>query len=102
MGKERILGVVRNGYLKRLTPLRDWGVGCRLTREPADAAAPESGEIDLRSYDGRAILVEGEQGEFWVYSAAVIEQGGPIVTELVQYVLGHPEAPIDPNAQIAV
>ena len=102
MANERILGIVRNGYLRRLTPVRDLGAGCRLTRESPDAAAPERGEIDLRPYEGCAILVEGEQREFWVHSAAVLEQGGPILTELVQYVLGHPEAPIDPNPKIAL
>jgi hypothetical protein len=100
MANERILGVVRNGYLRRLTPIRDLGIGCRLTREAPGAAAPESGEIDLRSYEGCAVLVEGEPLELWVYSAVVVEQAGPIVTELVQYVLGQPEAAIDPSPRM--
>jgi hypothetical protein len=101
MAKQRILGIVRDKQLRRLTPIRDLGLGCRLSREAANAAAPERGEIDLSRYEGSAILVEGEPRDFWVYSASVIEQGGPIVTELVQYVLGDPGTEIELKPHIA-
>lgn len=85
---EKILGIVKDGLFRRLTPIRDWS-GCRLTRiAPQQAQSPESGEIQLAEYEGSAVLVTGEAQEFWIYSAAVIEQAGPIVSILVEHVLG--------------
>ena len=80
MAKERVLGIVQNGLLRRLTPFRHLGVGCRLTRGPSGKGPPEQGEIDLNRYEGNAILVEGEPTELWVHSANVVEEAGPIVT----------------------
>jgi hypothetical protein len=85
---EKILGIVKDGLFRRLTPIRDWS-GCRLTRiGPQRAQSPESGEIQLAEYEGSAVLVTGEAQEFWIYSADVIEQAGPIVSILVEHVLG--------------
>jgi hypothetical protein len=102
MAKERILGIVQNGLLRRLTPVRDLGIGCRLTRDVSGKGPPEQGEIDLARYGGNAILVEGEPAELWAHSANVVEEAGPIVTELVQYVLGLPDLPLDPKPPIAL
>jgi hypothetical protein len=90
MARERFLGVVLEGLLRRLTPIRDPAGGCRLTRRKAEAGSPEDEELSMESYEGAALLVEGEAQELWIYEAQVIEKGSPIVTELVQFVLGHP------------
>jgi hypothetical protein len=37
-----------------------------------------------------------------VHSVNVVEEAGPIVTELVQYVLGLPDLPVDPKPRIAL
>lgn len=97
MARERFLGVVLQGVLRRLTPIRDPAGGCRLTRRKAGAGSPEDDELSMEDYEGAALLVEGEAQEFWIHEAQVIEKGGPIVTELVQFVLGHPVLQIDPN-----
>ena len=102
MAKERILGIVQAGLLRRLTPVRDLGVGCRLTRDAPGTGPPEQNEIDLARYEGSAILIEGEPAELWVHSANVVEEAGPIVTELMQYVLGLPELAVDPKPPIAL
>lgn len=97
MARQRILGVVRGGILGRLTPIRDMAGGCRLTRRPVSAGSPEDDELSMEGYEGAALLVEGEAQELWIYEAEVIDKGSPIVTELVQYVLGHPVLRIDPK-----
>lgn len=53
-----------------------------------EARPPDSGELDLRKYEGNAIAVQGhDQGDL-IYSAGVIDTGGPIVTALVKHVFG--------------
>ena len=49
---------------------------------------PETGELDLTQYEGSAIAIQGHDGGGWVYSAKVIDKGGPIVTALVLQVFG--------------
>jgi hypothetical protein len=94
MATERYLGVVHAGLFRRLTPFRDPAGGCRLS-QARPGAAPEPLEISLEDYAGAALLVEGVAQELWIYEANVIEKASPIVTELVQFVLGHPAFDID-------
>jgi hypothetical protein len=101
MARERFLGVVQQGVLRRLTPIRDPAGGCRLSRARLGAEPPEEAELSLEGHEGAALLVEGEAQELWIYEADVIEKASPIVTELVQFVLGHPVLSIDPKPMAA-
>ena len=45
-----------------------------------------SHEINLEEYEGKAIMVAGSLPEHkgWLYEASVIDQSGPILTEVVK------------------
>jgi hypothetical protein len=49
-----------------------------------EAVPPDSRELDLSKYEGEAIMVQGRASSGWVYSAAVIDRAGPILSLLVQ------------------
>jgi hypothetical protein len=85
----RFIGVVEMGEFLILDPPDIAGKTARLTWIPIQAAQPpESDEIDLASYDGRAIMVCGHEDSGWIYSAKVVDQAGPIITALVEKVFG--------------
>jgi len=84
-----IIGIVENGEFRPLWP----GQGALGTVDltsirPQEALSPESGKLDLREYEGKAIAVQGNDQGGWIYSASVIDAGGPLVTALVQKVFG--------------
>ena len=83
------LGLVENGKFKLLSPRPALPGDVRLTSiSMQEARSPESGELNLTEYEGNAIAVQGHDGGGWIYSASVIDTGGPIVTALVQQVFG--------------
>ena len=87
-GNEILIGMVQSGQFKPLTP-KAIGGSVRLTTIPMQAAqSPESAEVHLTEYEGKAIAVQGHAGGGWIYSASVIDNAGPIVTVLVQSVFG--------------
>ena len=49
------------------------------------AQSPESAEIDVKKYEGSAIMVQGHPGGEWLYSAHVIDEAGPILTAVVEH-----------------
>ena len=53
---------------------------------PQEARSPETGKIDLREYEGKTIAVQGNAQGGCIYSASVIDMGGPVVTALAQHV----------------
>jgi hypothetical protein len=56
-------------------------VPARLTQiAMQEARPPESDEINLTPYEGRAILVSGHDDGGWIYSAQVVDQAGPLLT----------------------
>jgi hypothetical protein len=62
-------------------------VGSRLTSIGVpEARPPESGEIDLREYEGSAIAVEGVPQGGWIFSAEIVDKGGPLITALIRRV----------------
>jgi hypothetical protein len=82
---QTFIGVVEDGKLRVLLPK---SVGTRFTTIGMQmAVSPETGELDLTEYEGSAIAIQGHDGGSWVYSARVIDTGGPIVTALVRQVL---------------
>ncbi len=81
-GNDRVLGVVENRAFKTLAPQ---GGVTKLTGIQMQAAqSPESGEISLEQYEGKAIMVQGHSSSGWIYSASVIDEAGPILTAVVQ------------------
>jgi hypothetical protein len=88
MNGDDFLGIVQNGEFTPLVP--DPGpisVPIRLTGiSMQESVPPESKELDLTEYEGKAIMVRGYGGGGWIYSAEVIDQAGPILTAVVQQV----------------
>ena len=88
-GSDELLGVVQNGEFVTLQPYRAIGGHIRLTGiSMQESVPPESAELDLTEYEGQAIMVSGHDGGGWLYSAAVIDRAGPILTAVVQQVFG--------------
>lgn len=83
-----ILGLVRDGKFHPVSPRSDLPGPMRLTGiKMQESIPPEAGELDLRAYEGMAIMVVGRGGGGgWVYSAAVVDAGRPIATRLVEEV----------------
>jgi hypothetical protein len=90
-GNSGSLGIVIDGKFKSLPPAI-LGEPRFTTSAMQAAVPPESGELDLSEYEGKAIMVRGHGGGGgWIYSAEVIDVAGPILTALVQQVFGESE-----------
>jgi len=88
-GKDRYLGIVQLGSLQILAPDKAAGESVRLTGiQMQEPAPPESKGIDLKPYEGRALMVSGHFGGGWIYAAAIVEEAGPILTAVVKRVFG--------------
>ena len=85
------IGIVKSGRFHLLAPRSSSlsTVGIRLTGiQMQEARTPESAELNLEKYEGKAVMVHGHDGGGWIYRAAVVDSGGPLVTALVMKVLG--------------
>jgi len=86
---DKFLGVVEDGRFSILMP-RPQCCTVRLTRIAKPASIAEelvaSHEIKLGEYEGKAIMVTGVLPEHkgWLYEANVIDQGSPLITEVVK------------------
>jgi hypothetical protein len=84
-----LIGIVEDGAFWILEPAAFAGTSVRLTGiAMQEARSPESKELDLAPYEGCAIMVRGHNGGGWIYSAEVIDQGGPLLTALVRHAYG--------------
>ncbi|MDP6107599.1 MAG: hypothetical protein QGI33_04100, partial [Candidatus Brocadiia bacterium] len=82
--RDQMLGIVVDGEFQRVAKGEALAVTTRLTSIQMQAAiAPEAAELDLRAFEGRAVMVAGIDGGGWVYEAAVIDYAGAILTEVV-------------------
>ena len=90
---DKFLGLVQDGRFMILMP-RPQCCTVRLTRIVKPASIAEeltaSHEINLAEYEGRAIMVTGvlPERKGWLYEANVIDQAGPILTEVVKETFG--------------
>ena len=90
---EKFLGHVQDGRFTILMP-RAKCCTVKLTRIARPASIAEeltaSHEIDLAEYEGNAIMVTGVLPEHkgWLYEANVIDQVGPIMSEVVKEIFG--------------
>ncbi len=84
-GDSMILGIVNNGKFQPVWPEKSVLDSVRLTKiQMQEARSPESGEIDLSKYEGKAVMVDGNGGGGgWVYDARIVDAAGPILTILV-------------------
>lgn len=86
---DKFLGVVQRERFSILLP-RPQCCTVRLTRIAKPASISEelvaSHEISLAEYEGKAIMANGVLPEHkgWLYEANVIDQAGPILTEVVK------------------
>lgn len=87
--EKQFLGTVQHGQFYQLAPPSASGGLIRLTGIRRQAAmAPESGELNLTGYEGSAIMVRGYDEGGWIFEAKIVDQAGPILTEVVRRVFG--------------
>jgi hypothetical protein len=92
------MGVVQAGRFHILAPQSSspLAAAVRLTHiQMQEARPPDSAEVNLEEYEGKALMVHGHDGGGWIYKAAVVDIGGPLVTALVKYVFAK-----NPAAQV--
>ena len=83
-----LIGIVQNG---RFLPLTGVTIGAQVqltTIQRQEARSPDSSLLDLRPYEGQAIMVSGYLDSGWLYSAGVKDRAGPILTAVVKKVFG--------------
>lgn len=79
------IGLVKSGKFHLLAPRSSSPLTAviRLTGiQMQEARPPESEELNLEKYEGKAVMVHGHDGGGWIYQAAVVDSGGPLVTSL--------------------
>lgn len=82
--QKQFLGVVRNRKFEQLKP-SDLGVKIKFTSTTIqESLPPESEELDLSTYEGKAIMIRGNHQGECVFSAEVIDIAGPIFTAVVE------------------
>ncbi len=85
----KFLGLVQNGRFSILMP-RDQCCTVKLTRISKPASIAEelvsSHEISLEEHEGNILMVSGvlPERKGWLYEANIVEQAGPILTEVVK------------------
>jgi hypothetical protein len=86
MNNTGFLGIAERGALRPVAGEKVTAISpLRLTRLPLDTAQPpESEEIALAPYEGKAILARGVDRDGWLYSAELIEHSGAILSAVVQ------------------
>jgi len=86
-----VMGLVRRGELVLSVPSGRPDPTVRLTRVPSQAAeAAEAAELDLSQYEGRAIMVRGDDQGRWIHSAEIVDVAGPILSAVVERLSGLP------------
>jgi hypothetical protein len=90
---DKFLGIAKDGRFSILMP-RPQCCTVRLTRIEKPASIAEeltaSHEISLAEHEGKALLVTGllPERKGWLYEANVVDEAGPILTEVVKEVFG--------------
>lgn len=79
------LGIVDVGKFQLLLPTTKGGSYRRLTTLPRQTnQPPQLHELDLSEHEGQTLMVKGEEGGEWLWSAEIIDEAGPILTAIVQ------------------
>jgi len=85
------IGIVKNRKFHLLAPQPSSPstAAIRLTgMQMQEARPPESDELNLEKYEGKTVMVHGHDGGGWIYQAAIVDSGGPLLTALVMKVFG--------------
>ncbi|MHA1988362.1 MAG: hypothetical protein ACW98D_17140 [Promethearchaeota archaeon] len=86
---EIIIGIVKDGKFYTRSPEPEISAPTLLTKiKVMESVPPESRQLILTEYEGKAIAVQGHNQGSVIYQAAIIDVAGPIVTFLVKYALG--------------
>jgi hypothetical protein len=86
-GADKVLGMVKDGQFTVLSPKTDKGKIVKVTVDSMAVDRPIQ-EKDLKEYEGRAIMVQGDYRGDTIYLAQIIDEAGPISTALVREVYG--------------
>ena len=88
MKKEiQFFGIVQNKRFKIFAPQELEGKIVSLTTiQAGESQPPGTGEIDLSKYDNKIIEVSGTENEGWIYSAVVVEEAGPVLSDFLRKV----------------
>lgn len=77
-GQSCYVGMVRDDRFQPWLPFSAPRGAMRLTTiQMQEARSTESGELGLRPYEGRLILVRGHESGEWLYSARLLRVFGP-------------------------
>jgi hypothetical protein len=80
----RVLGIVQGGQFSAIYPETMTRRQLRLTTvRSMEAKVPEQGALDLSSYEGSLIMVQGIDKGRWLYEATVIDQASPIMVAVL-------------------
>ncbi len=83
----QFFGIVKNRKLKIFAPQHLEGKYLRLTAAgEQEAKSPENAEIDLSNYEDKIIEASGLESGEWIYSAAVVEEAGPVLSDFLRKV----------------
>jgi len=86
-GFEQFFGMVRNKKFCIFAPPHREGNLVRLTGiDVQESRPPESAEIDISEYEGKIIEVNGIDNGDWLYSARVVEEAGPVLSDFLKKV----------------
>jgi hypothetical protein len=89
MMANKTIGIVQNSLFQPLHPDPGAVRMLRLTAtQIMESRPPESQEIDLRQYEGKAIMVLGHEDGEWIFGADVVGEACLILTAVVQRVFG--------------
>lgn len=92
-GNEQFFGMVRSGGFYAFAPQHLEGRTVNLTTAQAhEPVPPESRKIDLSEYEGKIIEVSGRDSGDWIYSAKVVEEAGPVLSDFLKKVFLKEEA----------
>lgn len=81
MEKKHFLGNVKHEFIP-LWPNRS--MVKKFTTIPVQASEdPNMNILDISSYEGLIIIVEGDDDGDWVYSSRVLEKAGPVLSNIL-------------------
>lgn len=84
---EQFFGIVRNGQFNVFAPQHLKGNTIRLTAMGMqESQTPASESLDLSKYEGKIIEVSGRDSGGWIYSARVVEEAGPVLSDFLKKV----------------
>lgn len=83
----QFFGIVKNKQFKIFAPQELEGKVVTLTTiKTSGSKSPEAGEIDLSQFENKIIEVSGNENSGWIYSAEVVEEAGPVLSDFLRKV----------------